>query len=50
MRKKGRDGKPFTPTEQHRKETLMRQFLAIDGPKGVSEQYRQNFDAIDWSA
>ena len=48
MRKRGQDGKPLTPTEQRKKEKLMRQFL-LDGPKGVSEEYRKGFDAIDWS-
>ena len=48
MRKRGQDGKPFTPSEQARKNRLMRQFL-LDGPKGVSEEYRKGFDGIDWS-
>lgn len=40
---------PFTPTEQRRKAQIMRQFLKIDGPKGTTEQFRKNYDAIDWT-
>ena len=37
-RKSGRD-KGLTPTEQAKKDSLMRQFLQLDGPKGNSEAY-----------
>lgn len=46
--RKGRFDGGFTPTEQHRKNALMRQFLQLDGPKGASEEYRRGYDAIDW--
>lgn len=46
LRKKAPDGKPFTPTEQRRKEQLMRQFLQVDGPKGVTEAYKEGWDRI----
>lgn len=47
-RKAGRDP-GLTPTERHRKAALMRQFMALDGPKGTSEQFRANYDAIRWT-
>lgn len=46
-RKSARDG-GLTPTEQHRKNALMKQFMRLDGPKGASPEYRANYDAIDW--
>ena len=52
MRKGGRDG-GFTPTEQLKKNRLMKQF-ARSGRKGYevssgnSEAFRRNFDLIDW--
>ncbi len=48
MRKRGQDGKPFTATETHLKNRLMRQFV-LDGPKGASVEYRNNYDNIRWS-
>lgn len=27
---------------------MLRQFLSVDGPKGVTDAYRQGYDAIDW--
>jgi hypothetical protein len=47
QRKSSRDP-GLTPTEVHRKAQLMRQFLQLDGPKGSSEQFRRNYDAINW--
>lgn len=41
MRKGSRDG-GLTPTEQARKQKLMRQFLQVDGPKGASPEYLQS--------
>lgn len=41
QRKSGRDP-GLTPTEQHRKAQLMRQFLRLDGPKGSTEEYRNS--------
>lgn len=37
-RKSARDG-GLTPTEQHRKNALMKQFMRLDGPKGNSPEY-----------
>lgn len=48
IRKRGKDGKPLTPTEEHRKSKLMRQFIAGDGPKGNSQEYLANYEQIDW--
>jgi hypothetical protein len=50
QRKSARDGKTWTPTEQRKRDTLMRQFLRLDGPKGSSEDFRRNYDAIDWGS
>lgn len=47
IKKDGRD-KGLTPTEKHQKDILMRQFVKGDGQKGHSEEYRKNFDLIDW--
>ena len=51
MRKLGRDGTSFTPTEQAKKNRLMRQFAQRNKGYGVSisDAYRQGYDAIDWS-
>lgn len=49
IRKRGKDGKPFTPTEQRKRDQLMRQFLHRDGQQGNSPEYIANYDAIDWS-
>lgn len=46
---RGRDGAHWTPTEDHRKDKLMRQFLTGDGPRGNSKEYTQNYAKIDWS-
>lgn len=48
IRKEGRDP-GLTPTEKHRKDQLMRQFVRGDGAKGTSPEYLANYDAIDWS-
>jgi hypothetical protein len=37
--RKHRNDAGLTPTETHRKAQLMRQFLALDGPKGASLEY-----------
>lgn len=34
----------FTPSEQRKKNALMRQFLKIDGPKGKTDAYRKGWD------
>jgi hypothetical protein len=41
---KGRFDGGYTPTEQHIKANLMRQFMAIDGPKGASKEYLDNYE------
>ncbi len=38
QRKSARDG-GLTPSEQHKKNALMRQFMRLDGPKGSSPEY-----------
>lgn len=38
-RRKHRNDAGLTPTEQHRKDVLMRQFTSGDGPKGNSPEY-----------
>lgn len=48
IRKEGRDI-GLTPTEKHRKDVLMRQFVKGDGVKGNSPEYLANYDLIDWS-
>lgn len=53
IRKLGKDGNSLTPTEQRKKDTLMKQFSKF-GRKGYnvssgsSEEYRANYDLIDW--
>jgi hypothetical protein len=50
QRKSGRDGPSWTPTERRIKDQLMRQFMRTgEGPGGVSDLFRANYDAIDWS-
>ncbi len=41
QRKSARDG-GWTPTEERKRNELMRQFLRLDGPKGNSEAYRNS--------
>lgn len=36
----------LTPTEHHRKEGLMRQFLQRDGSQGNTEAYKENWERI----
>lgn len=48
IRKEGRD-LGLTPTEKRRKDVLMRQFCKGDAVKASSAEFRQNYDAIDWS-
>lgn len=40
-RKSGRDP-GWTPTEERRRNELMRQFLKLDGPKGSTKAYRES--------
>jgi hypothetical protein len=50
QRKSGRDGTTWTPTEQHIRNGLMKQFMKNpEGPGGNSETYKRNYDLIDWS-
>lgn len=46
LRKLGKDGNSLTPTEQHRKNTLMRQFMR--NPEGTlnTEAYKAGYDAM----
>jgi hypothetical protein len=51
QRKHREDGKTWTGTEQRLKNKLMRQFMRTGegGGAGVSAQFRDNYDLIDWS-
>lgn len=53
IRKSARDG-GFTPTEQRKKNQLMKQFSkygrkGYEVSSGNSPEYRANYDLIDWS-
>lgn len=49
-RKHREDGNTMTPTEQHTKDRLMRQFMRTgEGPGAPSAQFRVNYDKIDWT-
>lgn len=45
IRKEGRD-EGLTPTEQHQKDVLMRQFVKVDGPKGATKAYQDGWERI----
>lgn len=51
LRKTGKDGTSWTPTEKARRDRLMRQFAARNKGYGVaiSKAYRDGYDGIDWS-
>lgn len=48
IRKEARDP-GFTPTEKHRKDRLMRQFMKGDGVKANSPEYIAGYEGIDFS-
>lgn len=49
QRKHRNDGPSWTPTELHRRNELMRQFMRNpEGPGGASSAYKDNYDLIDW--
>lgn len=53
MRKLGKDGTSWTPTEQRKRNQLLRQFTRTgrkggEVSSGNSEAYREGYDAIDW--
>ena len=55
MRKLGKDGTTLTPTERYKKDKLMRQFCrtkrkGVEVASGNSEEYRRNWDLIDWGS
>jgi hypothetical protein len=54
IRKEARDGTSWTPTEQRKRDKLMKQFSkygrkGYEVSSGTSKAYRDNFDLIDWS-
>ena len=50
QRKHRNDGPSWTPTEQHRRNELMRQFMRNpEGSGGASATFRERYDLIDWS-
>lgn len=47
QRKAGRDGPSWTPTELHRRNQLMRQFMRTgEGGGGNSSAYKNNYAAV----
>lgn len=48
MRKLAGDGKSWTPTEERKRNQLMRQFMKHDVPLANSSEYQVGYDAIDW--
>jgi hypothetical protein len=52
MRKLGKDGTTWTPTEQRKRDQLLKQFThgqrGYNLAEGNSEAYRANFELIDW--
>lgn len=48
IRRSGKDGASFTPTEKRKKDRLMRQFLkgSQDGPRGASPEYCSGYDRM----
>lgn len=50
MRKLGKDGPSYTPTEQRKKDRLMRQFSkrAKGYAVSISDAYRDGYDQVDW--
>lgn len=51
MRKLGKDGNSFTPTEQRKKNELMRQFMKRTeqyADRDADAAYRAGYDLIDW--
>lgn len=51
MRKSGKDGPSWTPTEKVRRDKAMRQFSKQGKGYGcgISQTFRDNFDLIRWS-
>jgi len=50
LRKTGKDGTTWTPTEQRKRDKAMRQFSqrAKGYGVGISDAYREGYDSIDW--
>ncbi len=50
MRKLGKDGTSWTPTEKRKRDRAMRQFSKRNKGYaiGISDEYRAGYDAIDW--
>jgi hypothetical protein len=44
--KKAQGNDSFTPTEKYRRGKLLKQFTKLDGPKGTTQAYRDNYDRI----
>lgn len=51
-RKLAADGLSYTPSEKRKRDRLMRQFSKQAKGYGcaISEQFRDNFDKIDWTS
>lgn len=51
MRKLAKDGTTWTPTEKRKRDKALKQFSgrAKGYAVGISEEYRSNYDSIDWS-
>lgn len=53
LRKLGKDGTTFTPTERLKRNKAMKQFMRTgrkgsEVSSGNSEEYQRNYDLIDW--
>lgn len=51
VRKLAHDGPSWTPTEKRKRDKALKQFSArAKGfAVGISDEYRENYDGIDWS-
>lgn len=52
IRKLGKDGTSFTPTEKHKRDRLMKQFSNQQkgyGTRAITPEYAAGYDAIDWT-